>query len=151
MSAALSASGTLGRLIDFNPVKGNAMRKELTVLAVFALASAAPGLAEKGGQHGKDRGDDYETQYRGEGKDCPPGLAKKQSGCQPHGQARKKFGRGEHLPDGYSHFTAYHDIPYRYRSRIRYGDKYRYIYQGDRVYVIDPTTRLIRDVIDLLR
>lgn len=127
------------------------MRKDLTVLALAALAFAGPALAEKGGHHGKDRGDDYEGEYRGKGQDCPPGLAKKHNGCQPPGQARKNFERGEYVPSGYSHYTAYRDIPYRYRLHIRYGARYRYIYEDDRVYVVDPTTRLIRDIVDLLR
>lgn len=37
---------------------------------------------------------------------CPPGLAKKNNGCQPPGQA-KKWARGRPLPPG----LVYHDLP----------------------------------------
>jgi len=127
------------------------MRNILLVSALTVLAFTGPALAKKGDHHGRDRGDDSGYDYRGEDQGCPPGLAKKHNGCQPPGQARHGFYRGEYLPDGFSRYTAYSDIPLRYRSRIRYGDRYRYIYQDNRVYVVDPATRLIRDIVDLLR
>ena len=37
---------------------------------------------------------------------CPPGLAKKGSGCQPPGQA-KLWRKGERLPQG----VVYYDVP----------------------------------------
>lgn len=127
------------------------MRNKVLIAAIAALAFASPVLAEKGGHHGNDRGNDrFDKEDYGD-RNCPPGLAKKHNGCQPPGQARKAFERGQYLPEGYSHYTAYRDIPFRYRSRIRYGQRYRYIYEENRVYVVDPTTRLIRDIVDLLR
>lgn len=81
--------------------------------------------------------------------DCPPGLAKKNNGCLPPGQANKLFTQGQRLPAGYNFFTDYGDIPARYRDDIpetyRSGD-YRYIYRDDRVYVVDPVTRLVRGI-----
>jgi hypothetical protein len=83
---------------------------------------------------------------------CPPGLAKKNNGCLPPGQAKKIFAQGQRIPAGYNFFTAYNDIPLRYRDDIpeayRSGD-YRYIYRDNTVYVVDPATRLVRGIFDL--
>ena len=87
---------------------------------------------------------------------CPPGLAKKHNGCQPPGQARR-YSRNDHyrvgyrLPRTYRGYTSYRSIPYDYRRRVRYDQRYRYIYRDRQVYVVDPTTRLIRQVIGALR
>jgi len=48
----------------------------------------------------------YYSGHRGAGGDCPPGLAKKNNGCLPPGQA-KKWRRGEPLPRD----IVYDDIP----------------------------------------
>ena len=138
------------------------MRDALTIFALATLAFSSAAWAEKGGHgngHGdKDQGDyqDRQENDRGYGgrdleHSCPPGLAKKHNGCRPPGQVRNEYARGQYLPLGYSRYTAYSDIPESYRSRIRYGDRYRYIYQDNRVYVVDRTTRLIRDIVQLLR
>jgi hypothetical protein len=80
---------------------------------------------------------------------CPPGLAKKNNGCLPPGQAKMLFTQGQRLPAGYDLFTDYGDIPAQYRDDIpetyRSGD-YRYIYRDDRVYVVDRATRLVRAI-----
>lgn len=130
----------------------------ISALATFAFSSAA--YADKGGnghgnknhgdfQHGEGR--DRDDSDRDFGRGCPPGLAKKHDGCLPPGQARNYYSRGQYLPRGYSNYMAYHDIPERYRSRIRYENRYRYIFRDNRIYVVDPTTRLIRDIIEALR
>ncbi|MFX7984945.1 hypothetical protein ABTK69_19640, partial [Acinetobacter baumannii] len=80
---------------------------------------------------------------------CPPGLERK--GCVPPGQARHYFySRGQALPYGYGGWTRYDALPVQFRHRYGYGDRYRYIYRDNVVYVVDPRTRLIRDVVDLL-
>jgi len=133
------------------------MKTTLALFTVAALASSSAAFADKGDK-GNGQSDKANSQYQAHGTvsraidtGCPPGLAKKQNGCQPPGQARKNFARGTYLPREYSNYTAYRDIPESYRSRIVFVDRYRYIYQEDRVYIIDPTTRLIRDVIQLLQ
>jgi len=40
-------------------------------------------------------------------------------------------------------------VPEAYRTQIPTGQ--RYIYRDNRVYVVDPTTRLVTNVIDLFR
>src|SRR6059058_722992 len=39
--------------------------------------------------HHREEVRSYYVQHYGEGKGCPPGLAKKHNGCMPPGQARK--------------------------------------------------------------
>jgi hypothetical protein len=82
---------------------------------------------------------------------CPPGLAKKSPACVPPGKANGLFRQGQRLPTGYDSYTDYNSIPELYRSRVPYMDSSRYIYRDDRVYVVDPTTRVVTRIIDLLR
>jgi Ni/Co efflux regulator RcnB len=49
----------------------------------------------------------YYTESKHHGKNCPPGLAKKQNGCQSPGHA-KKWHKGERL----SQDVIYYDLPH---------------------------------------
>jgi hypothetical protein len=82
---------------------------------------------------------------------CPPGLAKKSPACMPPGQAKRMFREGQRIPGGYDAYTDYNSIPERYRSRVPYLDSNRYIYRDDSVYVVDPRTRIVTQIVDLLR
>lgn len=75
------------------------------------------------------------------GSSCPPGLAKKRNGCLPPGQAKARWGVGQTLP------RSYRDdyIPRQYRNYYSNGT-YRY-YDGY-VYRVDPTTYVIREILD---
>ena len=82
---------------------------------------------------------------------CPPGLANRTPACVPPRQAKRMFEMGQRLPMGYDrYFTNYNDIPVAYRSQVPYLDTNRYIYRDNRVYIIDPTTRLVTRIIDLV-
>lgn len=75
---------------------------------------------------------------------CPPGLAKKNNGCLPPGQAKKIWGRGEAIPAGYSIY----DLPAPLYDRLSpppYG--YRYVVVDGDVLLIETATRLIVDLI----
>jgi hypothetical protein len=89
------------------------------------------------------------SQYGGAA--CPPGLAKKSPSCLPPGQANRMFREGQRIPTGYNYYTDYNAIPEVYRSRVPYVDANRYIYRDDSVYVVDPRTRVVTQIIDLLR
>ena len=82
--------------------------------------------------------------------DCPPGLARKNNGCLPPGQARKIFAQGQRLPVGYNFYNNYTDIPVAYRDRVPFSESNRYIYRDGTVYVVDSATRLVTRVIDLV-
>ena len=141
----------------------------LLILAGAASILALPGAAvakDKGrGGHGHDqyerhdrvdRGDRYDRDGRdGRGgrvwanrQGCPPGLAKKHNGCLPPGQARKI---GQRAPWNTDRYVDYNSLPAYYRERYADTSGQRYYYEGNRVYTIDPTTQLIRGIINILR
>ena len=64
------------------------------------------------------------------------------------------FREGQRVPRNYySYYTTYGGIPqdYRYMIPRQYrNSNYRYIYRDNSIYVVDPTTQLVRSIIDLL-
>jgi Ni/Co efflux regulator RcnB len=56
--------------------------------------------------HHREEVRSYYVQHYGEGKGCPPGLAKKHNGCMPPGQARK-WAVGQPVPTG----VVYYAVP----------------------------------------
>lgn len=72
----------------------------------------------------------YFVQQHGRGN-CPPGLAKKQNGCLPPGQAKKRYVVGRPLPRG----IAVVDLPPEFVVRVGAAPPgYRYgIVDGDLV------------------
>jgi hypothetical protein len=97
-------------------------------------------------------GIDDRAQNRYGGAACPPGLANRNPACVPPGQARRAFREGQVLPRSYNYYTPYDAligrIPEAYRDDIPLNQ--RYIYRDDAVYVVDPTTRVVRSIIDLI-
>lgn len=95
-------------------------------------------------RYGDGRGYWHEGGYYRDGRyygsNCPPGLAKKNNGCLPPGQARQRWKVGQRLP------SSYRDnyIPRQYRTYYNNGS-YRY-YDGY-VYRVDPTTYIIREIL----
>lgn len=124
----------------------------LLAAAAGAMSLAGPALAKDHGQgNGRGHGNGHGGWHGDAGYGCPPGLAKKHNGCMPPGQARKMYwNQGAYVPRDYNGWTRYSSIPNRYRSRVPYNSDYRYVYRDNYVYVVDPRTRLVRDVIDLL-
>lgn len=101
--------------------------------------------------HNRDGIDDRrQVGNRWGGAACPPGLAKKTPACIPPGQAKRMFAQGQRLPLNYRYYTDYDDIPLVLRDRYTLDDDFRYIYRDDRIYVVDPTTRLITRIIDAI-
>ena len=98
-------------------------------------------------------GVDDRTGRRYGGAVCPPGLANRTPACVPPGQARRGFREGQLVPQNYGNYTTYDQligrVPEAYRTQIPTG--YNYIYNGNNVYVVDPRTRIVQDVINLLR
>ena len=120
--------------------------KKLIVIAgaiAFALAGSAV-VAKPGNGNGNGNG-------HGNGRDggCPPGLAKKENGCLPPGQARK-LASGQHYVSGYGSVYSYSRIPYEVRQRYRLNARYRYYYDNGTIYVVNPRTMLIDEVISAL-
>jgi hypothetical protein len=97
-------------------------------------------------------GVDDRTGQRYGGASCPPGLEKKDPACLPPGQAAKSYAIGDRLPAGYRYLTDLNGIPLDYRDDIPTmyrTDAYRYIYRDRSIYVVDPVTNLIRDIVNL--
>jgi Ni/Co efflux regulator RcnB len=147
--------------------------KIVLVLAAAGLLLAAPVLADKpphaggpskgvekdvgkggGPPHGKSDGYKISTndrdvirRYYGDqfrAGHCPPGLAKKNNGCLPPGQA-KKWGIGQRLPRD----LVWYDLPRDLYSRLRPpGDGYKYIRAGADILMITVGTMMVVDAIE---
>ena len=93
----------------------------------------------------RDR-DTVRTWYRNEyaaGR-CPPGLAKKNNGCLPPGQAKKMWNMGEPLPRQ----VTYYPLPRELYARLTpppYG--YQYVRVDNDILLMMTATRLIAGVL----
>lgn len=100
------------------------------------------------GKHFNDKDEDvvrhyYQHESRS-GKACPPGLAKKNNGCMPPGQAKKQWATGEPLP----HDVEHHDLPRDLLSRLPIPPKgKRYVRILTDVLLIDTNTDVVVDAI----
>ena len=136
------------------------MKQLLLLAGVAALVSAAPAWADP--PHGKGKGksshakvkdwdDDYDRGHWGYGTGgCPPGLAKKNNGCLPPGQAKKLYNIGQRFPLGYGNLWNYNQIPYDMRSHYGFDPRYQYYYGDGYLYRVDPATMLISQVVSAI-
>ncbi|WP_205479047.1 hypothetical protein [Sphingomonas arenae] len=112
-----------------------------TLLALAASpADAKPGKGNPHAGHGQPAG--YGS--------CPPGLAKKNNGCLPPGQAKKLYRVGQRYPSDYGSRWRYDQIPYDLRQRYGFDPNDRYYYGDGYVYRVDPRTLIIEQVISAL-
>ena len=114
------------------------------------VAAVAKDHGDKGHKHGNSQYERYDRDDHGKGnrRGCPPGLAKKHNGCLPPGKA---WHIGQRSPWNNDRYVEYRSLPSYYRDRYPYNADQRYYYEGNRVYTIDPTTQLIRNIINVLR
>jgi hypothetical protein len=144
------------------------MRYIALLAGAAALGLAAPALAKPGNGHGHGNphayGSDKQGNDRGSGHDnrgkgvlygsgvggCPPGLAKKNNGCMPPGQARKLYRTGQRFPLGYGNAWSYNQIPYELRRQYDLDRRNRYYYGDGYIYGVDPRTRVIESVVSAL-
>ena len=90
------------------------------------------------------------TYYRNEyvaGR-CPPGLAKKDNGCMPPGQANRSWVIGQSLPPEIVYYPMPREI-YTQLTPPPYG--YEYVRVDDNVMLISTATRLIAGMLGNLR
>ena len=81
---------------------------------------------------------------------CPPGLAKKNNGCLPPGQAKKLYHVGQRFPTSYGYAWNYNQIPYDLRTQYGFDPNYRYYYGDGYLYRVDPATMLISQVVSAI-
>jgi hypothetical protein len=123
------------------------MRKVMMISAAAAMAAAVPAIADGQGRgHGKGHAKGQQSHPAA----CPPGLANRNPPCVPPGQARRMFREGQRVPRTFRNFVDYDAIPLAYRDRYDIPVGQRYIYRDNALYVVDPTTRLVRSIIDLI-
>ena len=140
--------------------------KQALILAGAALAFvAAPAAAKpdhaKG--HKGHKGAQVERDYRGsshgyqDARACPPGLAKKNNGCLPPGQAKKRLAIGSRYMNDYDYRRyEYNQLPSYIRDRYfddrpaDYYDNYNYYYDQGSVYRVNPTTQIVEQIIRAL-
>jgi Ni/Co efflux regulator RcnB len=88
----------------------------------------------------------YYTQQYGDGRRCPPGLAKKNNGCMPPGQARQ-WAVGQPIPRGVTVYSVPQPV-IGHLPPAPYG--YRYARIGGDIVLIEVQRNLIVDVIHAL-
>jgi hypothetical protein len=138
-----------------------------TMLAATGPAAANPGKGHGHGKHvtakhgnahhaGKktrglvtsDRfGRLYALNARGA---CPPGLAKRDNGCLPPGQAKKSYNIGQRYNRNFGNSWTYNQIPDYLRSQYSFDQSDRYYYRNGYLYQVDPKTMLVQQVISAL-
>ena len=144
------------------------MKKLFLAAGAALMISAAPALAKPPhaggkGKHGhmnhkamKDgRGivvsDRYGRLYALDARgNCPPGLAKKNNGCMPPGQAKNRYEVGQRYNRNFGMMWDYDQIPDYLRDQYRFDRDYRYYYGNGYLYQVDPRTMLIQQVVSAL-
>jgi hypothetical protein len=86
-----------------------------------------------------DQGGRYYAAARGLIDGCPPGLAKKNNGCLPPGQARKIFGNAAPVDNWYGDW-----------SRYRNSGQYDWRYDNGYLYRINSSTNMVSAFLPLL-
>jgi hypothetical protein len=150
------------------------MKKLILFAGVAAFAVGAPALAQHGNSHGKQDKAQSAKWNGGEGHAkwdrrhimttrsgngvyafnargrCPPGLARKNNGCLPPGQARKMYDVGQRYNRNFGTVWTYNQIPRDLRSRYDFDQNDRYYYRNGYLYQVDPKTMLVQQVISAL-
>jgi Ni/Co efflux regulator RcnB len=85
----------------------------------------------------------YYSQHYGNGRNCPPGLAKKNNGCMPPGQARK-WEVGQSVPRGVTLYSVPRPLLVQLPP-APYG--YRYARIGGDIALVFQQNNLIVDII----
>ncbi len=122
------------------------MKHILMLASAAALLSTAPAYAKP--DHAKGHKGHHAQGHAGYG--CPPGLAKKNNGCLPPGQAKKLYNVGQRWPGNYGYAWNYNQIPADLRSRYDFDPGGRYYYGDGYLYRVDPATMLISQVVSAI-
>ncbi len=121
------------------------MKRNIAVSAISLalVVSLVPLSAAADGKKGhKDDSHDRSVVYVQANQGCPPGLAKKNNGCRPPGQAKKEtyiWQRGERIDRDY--------VVIRDPRRYNLDPRYTYWESGDRIYRVDRETGKVLNLI----
>lgn len=130
------------------------MTKLILITSAAALAFAGPAYAkpDHAKKYGKAKHGQHHagTPYGFGAGGCPPGLAKKNNGCLPPGQAKKLYNAGQRFPTRYGYNWNYNQIPYDLRQEYGFNPGYNYYYGDGYLYQVDPKTMLIQQVVSAL-
>ena len=130
------------------------MKQILLLAGAAALGFAGPAFAKPGNGHGNPHGNPHAYGVNGPVGygvgGCPPGLAKKNNGCMPPGQAKKLYNVGQRFPLGYGHAWNYNQIPYDIRTHYGLQPYGNYYYGDGYIYRVDPRTMLIQQVVSAM-
>jgi hypothetical protein len=146
------------------------MRKLMILAGIAVLAAGSPAVAKPDHAKGHGKGHKQETRYDRRdddrrydrrddrrydrrasygGRNCPPGLAKKNNGCRAPGQARK-LARGQRYQNGYGTAYGYNQLPYNVRRQYNLDQSNRYYYDDGTLYGVDRQSGIIEQVLSTL-
>jgi len=132
------------------------MKQVFLIAGAAAVSLAAPTFAKPGQGHGQGQVHGNPHAYGAAGPvgygagGCPPGLAKKNNGCLPPGQAKKLYNVGQRFPTGYGYAWNYNQIPYDIRTHYGLPQAGNYYYGDGYIYRVDPRTMLIQQAVSAL-
>jgi len=120
------------------------MNQILMLASAATLAFAAPALANPGHGNGHGQGNPHAYGYNGPVGygigGCPPGLAKKNNGCLPPGQAKKMWAVGQPLPSS----VYYEPLPPMLLGRLSPAPAgYQYVRVASDVLMLAVGTRMV--------
>ena len=126
------------------------MKNIMIIAGAAAFAAAAPAVAKPG--HAKGHGNSAKAaKYYGYNAGaCPPGLAKHDGHCMPHGQYKKSYRVGQRYNTRYGNVWAYNQIPLDLRTQYGFQPNYNYYYGNGYLYQVDPRTQLVSAVVNAI-
>ncbi len=144
-AAMLAATGPAAA----NPGKGHGQGKQVT--AKHGKAHHAGKTHRAGKSRGLVTSDRFGRLYALDARGtCPPGLAKREIGCLPPGQAKKLYNVGQRYNRNFGNTWNYNQIPDYLRSQYSFDQSDRYYYRNGYLYQVDPKTMLVQQVISAL-
>jgi len=145
------------------------MKMLIMLAGAAALAVTGPAIAKPGNGHGHGQAhavkghhgahaanggivvDRYGRRYALDARgSCPPGLAKKNNGCLPPGQAKKLYDVGQRYNRNFGNLWSYNQIPDYLRSQYAFDRDDRFYYNNGYLYQVDPRTMLVQQVVSAL-
>ena len=114
-------------------------------------AAKADKKAHKSASNGVIRTDRNGRLYAFDARgNCPPGLAKRNNGCTPPGQAKKRYDVGQRYNPNFGNAWSYDQIPDALRNQYNLDSSDRYYYNQGHLYRVDEQSSLVEQVISAL-